>query len=385
MRASRRGDGAARRRFTLGRRMGPDVAAVVALITLPLVVFSPALFTGRVISAADNLLEQPPWRSLAPGYVAHDPTMTDVTMVLHSSVLHAAREVDAGRFPLWNPLAYAGAPFFANPHTAMLFPLTALAYVLPVPLAVTAGAVAKVAATGISMYWFLRVLGTAPLAAVTGALAFMLNGALIGWLQWTFASTMIFLPLIFGLIERLRQSCRPRLVAGLALAVALALLAGYPQGVFQTLVAGTGWAFARAWSTDGAMRFLGRYAGGVLLGALLAAVQVVPFIEYMLESSVFAYRSQWTATPFVPVRAAITFLMPHAFGTAREYTGDWHFNIVTAYVGVVPLATLPVALILTWRAPALRFFVALAGVVAAIYYGAPGFLSLAALHDTAAH
>jgi hypothetical protein len=38
---------------------------------------------------------------LAPGYVTHDPTIGDVTMVLHSSALHAAREIDAA-FSLGN-------------------------------------------------------------------------------------------------------------------------------------------------------------------------------------------------------------------------------------------------------------------------------------------
>lgn len=357
----------------------PDVIAVLALVALPFLVFAPTIVTGRVLSAADNLLEQFPWRALAPAHVAHDPTMTDITMVVHPSVLHAAREIGAGRFPLWNPDAYAGVPFFANPHTAVLFPLTALAYVLPVPIAVTLGAVVKLAAAGAGMYWFLRVLNVVPLAAVTGALAFMLNGALIGWLQWTFASSMIFLPLIFGLVERLRQSPRPRLVAGLALVIALDLLAGYPQGVFHALLAGTGWALVRAGSGGGRLAFLGRYATGVVLGALLAAVQIVPFLEYMLESSVFAYRSQWTATASVPLRAAITALTPQAFGSGRQYTGDWHFNIVTVYVGLVPLAALPVSLLAAWRTVPARFFAALAALVAAVYYGAPGFLALAEL------
>lgn len=356
----------------------PDLVAVLALVALPFVVFAPAIVTGRVISAADILLEEFPWRALAPAHVAHDPTMTDVTMVIHPSVLHAAREIGAGRFPLWNPDAYAGVPFFANPHTAVLFPLTALAYVLPVPIALTLAAAAKLAAAGVGMYWFLRVLGAVPLAAVTGALAFMLNGALIGWLQWTFASSMIFLPLIFGLIERLRQSPRPRLVAGLAVVIALDLLAGYPQGVFHALLAGTGWALVRAWK-GGGLRFLGRYAVGVVLGVLLAAVQVVPFLEYMRESSVFAYRSQWTATAFVPLRGAITALTPQAFGAGRQYTGDWHFNIVTVYVGLVPLAALPASLMAAWRTTPARFFAVLGALVAAIYYGAPGFLSLAEL------
>src|SRR3989441_3398430 len=55
-----------------------------------------------------------------------------------------------------------------------------------------------------------------PLAAFVGAAGFMLSTTLIAWLPWTLASTMPFLPLLAGLVDRLRARGDRRLVALLA-------------------------------------------------------------------------------------------------------------------------------------------------------------------------
>ncbi|MGC8879505.1 MAG: hypothetical protein ACP5R2_09795, partial [Anaerolineae bacterium] len=41
-----------------------------------------------------------------------------------------ARELAAGRLPLWNPYTYAGAPFWADVQSAVLYPLSLLTLVL---------------------------------------------------------------------------------------------------------------------------------------------------------------------------------------------------------------------------------------------------------------
>ncbi|MBI4635637.1 MAG: YfhO family protein [Candidatus Rokubacteria bacterium] len=360
-------------------RRHADGVAALALLLLPLAIFGPALVSGRVASPANLLFETYPWNAIAPGPPNGNPALTDIVQVFHPWVVHAAHEIRQGRFPLWNPYEYAGVPFFANPQTALLFPLTALAYVLPVTTALTLIAWLKHSAAGLAMYWFLRVLALGPIPAVAGAVAFMLSAPLVGWLHWTFASTIIFLPLLLGVTERLRERGGWRLAGALAVVVALDLLAGYPQSALHALVTASAWALARAIATRAGIGFLARYATGVALGAALAAVQLVPFVEYTLESAVWAYRSEWTPALWVPVRSAITYLMPHFYGSGREYWGDWQFAIVVGSVGLVPWAVLPVALWAGWRRVGTAFFAALALVAAGVYHGFPVLGALATL------
>jgi len=354
-------------------RRHPDAAAAVALFVLPFLLLGRALWPGRVLSPADGLLSAPPWSGLAPGFVPGNPQLTDVTLALHPFLLYAWQEIARGHFPLWNPYAFAGVPFFANPNTALLFPLTALGYVLPAAVALTLMSILKLSIAGLGMYWFLRGLPTAPLPALTGAVAFMLSGQLIVWLQYTVGTTVIFLPLLFGVVDRLRRDASRRWAPTLALVVALDVFAGYPQGAFLGVAAATAWAVYRAGSTAAGIRFLLRFVAGVTLGLGLAAVQIFPFIEYMRESAVLAYRTEWLPLLALPFRAAMTFLMPYYYGspTGRDYWGDWNFNEMAGSVGLVPLVVLPVALIAGWRRSGTRFFLGLGGLAAAGQYGLP--------------
>src|SRR5439155_753975 len=155
--------------------------------------------------------------------------------------------------------------------------------------------------------------------------------------------------------DRLRARGDRRLVALLALAVALDLVAGYPQAALQALAAVAAWALARAPWRAGAGPFLARVAAGVTLGGALTAVQALPALDYARESAVYAFRSTSTPPLSVPPRALVTVLMPDFFGTADGTGSTWQFNITSTYVGLVPLAALPLAA-LAWRRPPTRCF-----------------------------
>jgi hypothetical protein len=348
----------------------PDRIAVAVLTALPFLLFAPALVPGRVLSPLDNLFVVAPWQATAPGPVTPDPALADVTQVFHPWTLYGAREIAAGRFPLWNPYAYTGAPFFSNPQTATLFPLTWLAWALPPGLALTLPSVLKVVAAGLAMYWFLRLVAVMPTPAFVGAAGYMLSSTLIAWLPWTFATTMVFLPLLFALVERLARSGQARDVALLALAVGLDVLAGYPQATMHALLATGGWALARAPWRMGPARFLLRVAAAVALGVALSAAQTLPALDYVRESAVYLYRSQWTPPLAVPPLAAITALLPYFFGRGTSTWSVYQFGVTSVYVGLVPCVALPLAA-LAWRRSPTRFFFGLGVVAAAVHYGAP--------------
>ena len=354
---------------------GQDALAALALVALPFALLGRGLLPGKVLSPADNLLLLHPWHALAPGVVPANGLLGDVTMLFHPWLIYAGQEIGQGRFPLWNPHSFAGVPFFANPQTALLFPLTTLAYVFPAPLALGLIPILKLAAAGGAMYWFLRIVSIGPPAASLAAVTFMLNGSLAAWLQWSNSTPGVVLPLLFALTERLRQYAGGRAIAWLAAAVAIDVLAGYPQGTALGLVSVTAWAILRArGAPGGAPWFVGRYAGAVALGLGLAAVQLVPFLEYLQESSVFASRELWMPALSLPARSAITFLMPYYYGSpiTRDFWGPWNFNETAVSVGLVPWVVLPLAVAAARRDARARFFLVMAATGAAILYEVPG-------------
>ncbi len=350
-----------------------DLLAAFLLLLLPFLVLGRALLPGRVLSAADNVVLYAPWAALAPGVVPANPLLSDITFLFHPSVAYGAEEIRAGRFPLWNPYVFGGVPFFANPQTALLFPLTALAYVLPLAQALTLMSVLKLSVAGVGMYWFLRRLDVARLPALVGALAFQFDGLLVTWLQWSNTGPVVLLPVLFGMTELLRARGGARPIAGLALTVAVAVFAGYPQRVVDGLLVLAIWAVCRCRGVGAPVAFLSSWVAGVTLGLLLSAVQLLPFVEYARASAVFAYRTEWMLYFPLPVRAMIAVLMPYFFGspTGRDFWGPANFNEIALSVGVVPWLAIPLALLAARSRPGTKFFTALAALAATAIYGAP--------------
>ena len=190
-----------------------DVACLAILACLPLLLEARALVPGRVLTSAALLYWYPPWQSLHAGPVPVDPLQSDMGFVFHPWLLHARREIRAGRLPLWNPNADAGVPFLANMQSGVFSPFTALAYVFPPGLAIALAAVAKFEAAGLGTYLFLRLLATSPPAALLGATAFMFSGFVVAWLGWSLGSVGVWLPALFAAVEWLRISGRRRAVA----------------------------------------------------------------------------------------------------------------------------------------------------------------------------
>lgn len=354
-------------RFVRIIRAHPDAASVLVLIVLPLLVFGRALMPGKVLSSADVLFTSFPWRGLAPGLRPGNDLLTDPAHLFQPWLIYAVSEVWQGRIPLWNPHVFAGSPFFANPQSALLFPLNWVALIVPVAWAFALIAILKVAAVGLATYWFLRVRALHPLAALMGAISFMWSGLVIVWLQWTYATTLIFFPMLFASVECLRIRPGRRAIALVALTVALGVWAGYPQGWALALASASAWALWRAHGA--AVSFLLRYAAGVALGLVLASIQLLPFIEYARLSAVLATREAWMPTMSVSFRSAINLLVPYYYGspTGGDYWGEWNFNETAVSVGLAPWLLFPLALIA--RRPGALFFALMAFVAGLRLYG----------------
>jgi hypothetical protein len=351
----------------------PGRLAAVALLVLPFAVLGHALLPGKVMSPADNVLRVPPWSGVNPGVSPKNPLLADITFLFHPSTMYGATEIRAGRFPLWNPHTFGGVPFFANPQTALLFPLTALAYVLPYSTALTLMSLLKLSTAGLGMYWFLRRLSVERFPALLAGMTFSFSALLVTWLQWSYASAVSLLPLLFATTELVRERRDGRSVAALSVVVALAVFAGYPQRLpFWLALLGL-WVLYRARDMPRRGAFLAGAAGGVTLGIVLAAVQLLPFIEYARSSAVLAYRTDWMIYFPLPFRAVIAILMPYFFGstTGHDFWGPANFNEISLSVGIVPWLALPVTVVAAWSRTGTKYFVALLALSAAVVYGVP--------------
>jgi hypothetical protein len=156
-----------------------------------------------------------------------------------------ARELSSGRLPLWNPYTYAGAPFWADIQSAVLYPPSLLTLMLSglwgfSLFALEVEAIAHFWLAGVATYLFARRLLHHRGAALFAAITFAFGGYLTSYpsQQLAVLEADVWLPLLLffadralvdrsGAIPRLRLSIPDVLAAGLAWG--LALLAGHPQ------------------------------------------------------------------------------------------------------------------------------------------------------------
>lgn len=284
---------------------------------------------------------------------------------------YAAEVIRSGHVPLWNPYLFMGVPFFANPQTAVFYPLNLLLCWLDGPRIVTWSIVLHVAMAAVFSYLYARHgLRLSPLSAFLGADVFAFGGFLSGMIehinQLNVSAWFPLLLLLWELKEReTRTEGRARrkigFLMGIGMVVALGLLAGHTQSSYISLFGLGVYAVVAAAPRLGALnlavrsplkqlawRAALRSLALILLqlvlvcaiGVGLAAMQLLPTAELSrrsIRSGGLSYREAmaFSLRP-LPRLLRYTFLPPWGANLGNVFGGDF-FTEYIAYIGLVPL------------------------------------------------
>ncbi len=238
------------------------------------------------------------WRALTPN-PANQVSYPDGDFsgqFLTFGAYQAARLL-AGEVPLWNPYNYAGHPFLADTQAAVFYPLR-LATIFLSQLtggwsyaALQAEALAHVWLGGLAMFVFVRSATRSRVAGLVSAITLAFGGYLTGYppLQLAVLEAGIWLPIsLLGVLKASQPTpgnapnrWQVRWLVVSALALGLSLLAGHPQTTLLLLYVLMAYIFHRAVRARiGWLPTLAAMAGVAVLGFGMAAVQVLPGLEY---------------------------------------------------------------------------------------------------------
>ncbi|MBN1528780.1 MAG: YfhO family protein, partial [Thermoleophilaceae bacterium] len=342
------------RRARLGRLAGERPVLVAALVYLAvvLVFLGPALLPGKTLSSSDTLWFEPPWLSSKPPELTRpsNPELGDATEHLQ---LFLRGDVD--RFPhvpLWNPAIQGGRPFLANLQSGFFSPFSLPAYVLPFLTALGWIAVLKLWLAALGTFVLARTLGMRFGGALLAGLIFALNLKCVTWVIYANLGIWALMPWLLVLTDRLVR--RPDLLAGAGVAalVALSFLTGHPETSFHSLLAAGAFFALRLWQRRGdggpgaALRTTGVFAAGVLGGAALAALTLIPFAELLWHSADIHDRAGASVDVHLPLQDLIGALMPDYWGRPTETAIRPILLERAMYVGALPLLLAAAALIL---------------------------------------
>jgi hypothetical protein len=345
-------------------RHSPDSWAILILIALWL------LFFWRLLIASDIDAV-----SLEEG---------DFSGQFVSWTSYSVERFSDGELPLWNPYMNAGAPFLADPQTAVLYPPRILTVTLlgigeqpsngDVYAALQIEMTLHVLLGVLFMYVFLRrvtaeLLATKDLgyafqlhspsiiASMIGALIFGFGGFMSGYpqLQLPLLETAIWIPLVLlGIHEATRpqnQQIGWRCIILAGIASALAVLAGHPQTyVFIGYVA-VAYLIYRAWqmpTVSWGSTVIAIILFGVIVGGFSAA-QWLPTLEFQSQT----YREGLSFDEKgggILIQDILQFIFPEVLGRWSPF-----------YMGILGIILISVAI---WRRIGAALFWSVVGLVA---------------------
>ena len=269
------------------------------LAVLTLILFGEFIFSDRMLHGED---------SLSLGYMAR---------------AYFAERLGAGDFPLWSPRLLGGIPFLeALSAGDSIYPTSVLYFLTDAYRVLGWKLVLHVLGGGFFMYGWVRSLGMGRAAATVGGIAWLMAPVIVTLvLPGNDGKLMVasLAPLVFWAAESVLRSPSGRTAAGLAGAVAVTSLTTQFQTSYFLFMSVGAYAVFRAvclWRAEagvGLRRALGPgavFLASSVLGAGIAAVQLIPAARYVTESSRriattveatpaerIAYASSWSFHP----------------------------------------------------------------------------------------
>ncbi len=268
----------------------PGLLLLFAGWLLPQIVLLGPALVGRTVNLPLDLLATPHlYLPTTPeyGHVVpfHRRSLLDLLLGFSDSREFSAKEIRAGRLPLWQPSNFAGAPF-ANwqKYSPFEFPF----YVFPNPVTLSWISLLQAVTCGLGMWLFLRhALGLSYWPAAFAAWCAPLAGYMSTWQGYPLRSPACLLPWLLLLVHGSVKNPWGWSSVGLAAATGILVYSGAPDiGGLVLLSVG----FYGLWlvATDEGRRREWRKAASAclalsaawLLGFALAAPFVLPMYEY---------------------------------------------------------------------------------------------------------
>ncbi|MGQ9598783.1 MAG: YfhO family protein [Anaerolineae bacterium] len=328
----------------------------------------------------------------------------DFTSQYYPLRLFAARELQAGRLPTWDPFINAGQPGLADIQTGFFYPLNWLQdlslALLGQPLTVErlmAQVIVHFSLASLFTYLLVRRLAAragarvaaARFAGTVAALSFTYAGYLTSFpvQQITILQTAIWLPLLLLFLDQTVESCTsfrrtqactvriPRSAIGAGIALACTLLAGHPQtamyGMYTALAYGLFRVACAIYQEPGSVHhaprlrmfvlYLVPLSAIVFLGVALAAIQLVPSFVLMSSSTRAGLGYEEVSWGF-PLAELTHLLYPGYFGGSPQY------------VGVLPLVLAVAALFMKQVRREIVFWIVVGGAALLLSFGGHTFL-----------
>jgi hypothetical protein len=358
--------------LTRRQQRGAGVAAVLWVVAVGIIQLLPALVRGPYLGTTDLLGGG--GLTAVPGASAYNGLAADQIRAFEPWAWLSWSQVHHGTFPLWNPHSGLGLPLLHNFQSSAFSLPMLIGYLMPQRYVYIASVISTMLIGGLGVLWFCRRLGLRLLPSTFAATAFVLSGSFSGWLGWPMAGTTAWLGWALGcVITLIRSPSRTGYLAGLAVVLAFMVYAGHPESLLITLVCIAAFivaVLARRAIRDGHLRgcaqpVLALSVSGVAAFGL-AAPLLLPGIEVVGRST----RGAALGIPISATASADLLLAGYHGYPVRgsNYFGPNNYYETAAYIGIVALVLVGLAVVHCWRESAVLGLGVVAVLCAALSY-----------------
>jgi hypothetical protein len=216
--------------------------------------------------------------------VRHTNELGDLVLQVPAAREFFARELRAGRLPIWNPSNFGGVPIVGWGYSPFEVPY----YIFPSPVTVAWISLLQSLTVGLGVWLFLRrSLHLSYPAAALASWCAPLTGFMTLWHGWATIAPACWLPWLLIAIDATMKRPGGWGLVSTALLTALVLMAGH-MGIAGLVLLTTGfyavWRLAEsAWARDWRRVVSAAPAimAGWLLGFAISAAALLPFIDYV--------------------------------------------------------------------------------------------------------
>ena len=356
-------------------RVGAGTALTAAALAVFVALWFSVLIGQKVLLGGDVLYQFLPW-SAEPG--VHAPAnviVNDPMLQMLPWQQLVADQIARGQLPLWNPSAQSGVPLLANDAAAVFSPFTWFALLFSPAIGLSLAMLLKLLVAGVGMALYVRSLKAGGMAAAFAGIAYSASSFMVVWLAWPQSGVAALMPWAFAFTELWLSARKAWAVPALALALGLQFLAGNAETSLHLGFAVGLYAFARWALSDRRWRPVAGLAAAAGLGAALAGIQLVPFVDLLSHAALLSARStQGLGFTHLGFGALSTWVFPNALGNPAldgSLGRPPNYNEATGFAGVAALVMSPVGALWAWRKDR-SLALALAGiglVSAGIVYG----------------
>ena len=215
------------------------VRASLILLALLNIAFFPALWGNRTLmtSAGEtaSLYITGARPSASPGLIVRTPDPGAPGWQFEPAMAFNGVEMFRHfRLPRWNPYAGYGSPWAAGMMPQPVFPLALIPEAFPGPRAIAWFLVLRLFVAGVFAFLFMRFF--VPFAAsVVAAVAFMLTGYFVLFLNIDHLSTEVLLSAVFWSFERMFRTPSSRGVVPASAVIFLSIISGMPESTLLVL------------------------------------------------------------------------------------------------------------------------------------------------------